>query len=123
MALCSAAVKCKEARALRKRTCSQTKRDFPSPREIRTYAGDSDEEYEMKEENSYPLQKGTISSEQDQEKFVSLLTLQKEDPSASAPHIKEDSAPAKEYSNGEQARNFKSRQGGTRSTTNPPKKP
>lgn len=29
--------------------------DFPSPREIRTYAGDSDEEYEIKEESSYPL--------------------------------------------------------------------
>lgn len=53
--------------------------DFPSPREIRTYAGDSDDEYEMKEENNYPLQKGTISSEQEQEKFVSLLTLQKEE--------------------------------------------
>ena len=52
--------------------------DFPSPREIRTYAGDSDEEYEVKEEH-YPLQKGTISSEVEQEKFVSLLTLQKEE--------------------------------------------
>ena len=29
--------------------------DFPSPREIRTYAGDSDEEYEIKEEPSCPL--------------------------------------------------------------------
>jgi hypothetical protein len=61
--------------------------DFPSPREIRTYAGDSEEEYEMKEEPSYPHQKGTISSEQEQEKFVSLLTLQKEDASSSAPHV------------------------------------
>jgi len=61
--------------------------DFPSPREIRTYAGDSDQEYEIKEENNYPLQKGTISSEQDKHKFVSLLTLPKEDGSGSAPHI------------------------------------
>lgn len=61
--------------------------DFPSPREIRTYAGDSDQEYEIKEENNYPLQKGTISSEQDKQKFVSLLTLPKEEGSGSAPHI------------------------------------
>ena len=93
--------------------------DFPSPREIRTYAGDSDEEYEIKEENNYPLQKGTISSEQEKEKFVSLLTLQKEDGSGSAPHIYEGKenqqqqfVPGKEY--GELARNFKSRQGGAR---------
>lgn len=69
----------------------------------------------MKEE-SYPLQKGTISSEQDQEKFVSLLTLQKEEQNASALHAKEGKGePSKEYANEDLPRNFKSRPGGARS--------
>ena len=93
--------------------------DFPSPREIRTYTADGSEDNEGQNcqnvENAYKenavINAGlqSLNSDREQEKFVSLLTVQKEESVYAGAGYK-----GAQNKNLGGERHFKSRQGGPR---------